>query len=240
MLRSRRDVPTTSTRSRLLLDVDTKKEQKKISTVNNLPSFFFGAMLLVAFLLFLMGHGANVHTDKSVDSGLRSSSSSSGHAARKSLFSDTTNQAKLVKDKKGKVLHHAITSVKQNDLAGLVDDEHPSDASDGSPITYEQAIKGREKIVAILNDAGVSEMDPQTILKLPKWSSVTKLYGEGPVVHGLERCAKFQETAALDDASIGTAGIFNTGTNPFAMYVEANCVMPHNTHDKHGGMRWQV
>jgi hypothetical protein len=235
MLRSRRDIPTTSTSTRLepsLLDADTKKEQKKKSTVNNLHSVLFGAMLLVAFLLFLMGHGANIHTDKSVDSGLRSSSSS-----RKSLFSDTTNQAKLVKDKKGKVMHHAITSVKQNDLAGLVDDVLPSD---GSPITYEQAIKGREKIVEILNDAGVSEMDPQTILKLPKWSSVTKLYGEGPVVYGLETCDKFRETAALDDASIGTAGIFNTGTNPFAMYVEANCLMPHNTHDKHGGMRWQV
>lgn len=240
MLRSRRDVSTTSTSTRQepsLLDADTKKGQKKKSTVNNLTSVFFGAMLLLSFLLFLMGHGANVHTDKSVGSGLRSSSSSSGHAARKSLFSDTTNQAKSVKDKKGKVMHHAITSVKQNDLAGLVDDELPSD---GSPITFEQAIKGRERIVAILNDAGVSDMDPETILKLPKWSSVTKLYGEGPVVYGMETCAKFRETAALDDASIGTAGIFNTGTNPFAMYVEANCVMSHNTHDKHGGMRWQV
>jgi hypothetical protein len=24
------------------------------------------------------------------------------------------------------------------------------------------------------------------------------------------------------------------------MYIEENCVMPGNTHDKHGGMRWQV
>ena len=31
------------------------------------------------------------------------------------------------------------------------------------------------------------------------------------------------------------------GTNPAAMYLAANCVMPHNTNDKQGqGMRWQV
>lgn len=40
--------------------------------------------------------------------------------------------------------------------------------------------------------------------------------------------------------SIELTGMFNTGTNPFAMYIESNCVMPHNTHDSHGGTRWQV
>ena len=34
--------------------------------------------------------------------------------------------------------------------------------------------------------------------------------------------------------------MFNTGTNPFGMYIEANCKMPHNKHDSHGGTRWQV
>ena len=37
-----------------------------------------------------------------------------------------------------------------------------------------------------------------------------------------------------------TTGMFNTGTNPFGMYIEANCKMPYNKHDSHGGTRWQV
>ena len=137
------------------------------------------------------------------------------------------------------MLHRSITSVKKGDLEGLVDDS-PLHREGGSPLSYEEAIKGREKIVDILNDAGVSDIDVETIQKLPKWSSVTKLYGEGPVVFGMDTCEKFRAVTPLDDASVGTAGIFNTGTNPFAMYLEANCIMPHNTHDSHGGMRWQV
>ncbi len=102
----------------------------------------------------------------------------------------------------GKVLHKAITSVKKEDLAGLVD-ELPDNIDS---ITYEEAIKGRERLLEILADAGVEELDVATILSLPKWTSVTKLYGDGPVVVGLETCQRFRETIPLDDASIGTAG----------------------------------
>jgi hypothetical protein len=153
---------------------------------------------------------------------------------RTSLFTSTKQEIR--RDKKGRLVHKSITAVKKGDLAGLVDDA----ILDNSEITYEDAIKGREKIVDLLQDAGVEEMDIETVLRLPKWSSVTKLYGEGPVIIGLETCERFRKTAPLDDASIGTAGLFNTGTNPFAMYIEANCKMPHNTHDRHGGTRWQV
>lgn len=73
-------------------------------------------------------------------------------------------------------------------------------------ITYEEAIHGRERLVEILNDAGVEELDVPTILSLPTWESVTKLYGDGPVVIGLETCQQFRDTIPLDDASIGTAG----------------------------------
>jgi hypothetical protein len=182
-------------------------------------------MFVIAFLfVFLLQHDA-----------LPENNGSGGNLRSKSFFKATSKQVEKV-GKNGKVLHHSITSVKKEDLAGLIDDL-PADIDS---ITYEDAIKGREKLVDILHDAGVEELDVATILSLPKWSSVTKLYGDGPVVIGLETCQRFRETIPLDDASIGTAGMFNTGTNPFAMYIEANCVMPHNTHDSHGGMRWQV
>lgn len=154
----------------------------------------------------------------------------------KSMFKEGRSKQVQKVSRRGHIVHKAITSVNKDDLKGIVEEI----TEDVESITYEEAIEGRERLIDILADAGVEELDVHTIMSLPKWSSVTRLYGEGPVVIGLETCQKFRETTPLDDASIGTAGMFNTGTNPFAMYIQSNCKMPHNTHDKHGGTRWQV
>ena len=154
-----------------------------------------------------------------------------------SLFASGSKQT-LKKDKRGRVVHKAITSVKKEDLKGLVDFEDLPENMER--MTREDASKGRERLVEILEDAGLEDIDIPTILSLPKWSDVTRLYGDGPVIIGLDRCEDFRNNFPLDDASIGTAGLFNTGTNPFAMYIQTNCKMPHNTHDRHGGTRWQV
>lgn len=127
-----------------------------------------------------------------------------------SMFKDGAAKQVEKISRKGQLVHHAITSVKKEDLKGLVD-ELP-DNMEG--ITYEQAVLGREHLVEILTEAGVEELDVPTILSLPKWSSVTKLYGDGPVVIGLETCAKFRETIPVDDASIGTAGTNEGKTSP--------------------------
>ena len=136
--------------------------------------------------------------------------------------------------KTGKIVYKPITEFRKDDIGPelLV--------KNATELTYDDAIEGRERLVEILHDAGVEEIDVEVIASLPKWDSITKLYGEGPVIVGLERCEEFQQQAPLDDASMGTAGMFNTGTNPFAMYLQENCIMPHNKHDKAGGTRWQV
>jgi hypothetical protein len=194
-----------------------RKKGPKSSWLN---SFFVGVLALS--IVFLLRHEYEPSSDNFVQ-------------PRTSLFTSTKQEVR--RDKNGRLVHKSITAVKKGDFAGLVDyDAIP----DNTEITYEDAIKGREKLVDLLHDAGVEELDIETVMMLPKWSSVTKLYGEGPVVIGLDTCERFRNTATLNDASIGTAGLFNTGTNPFAMYIEANCKMPHNTHDKHGGTRWQV
>jgi hypothetical protein len=72
------------------------------------------------------------------------------------------------------------------------------------------------------------------------WSTVTELYGDIPIILGLERCHEFQTDHfrfPLWDASVGTAGLFNTGTNPFAMYLEQNCKLPYNKSNRAGGTR---
>jgi hypothetical protein len=184
---------------------------------------------MVLIFLFVPQNEAN--------SSVRKNTSSSQEILKgPSLFKAQSKQVEK-RDLKGNIVHKSITSVRREDLGGLDLEDLPENIDS---ITYEEAIKGREKLVKMLNDAGVEDIDIATILSLPKWSSVTKLYGEGPVVYGLETCERYRNMAPPDDTSIGTAGMFNTGTNPFAMYLAANCVLPGNTHDNHGGMRWQV
>eukprot|EP00536_Pseudo-nitzschia_multiseries_P011089 jgi/Psemu1/259562/estExt_Genewise1Plus.C_3620006 len=142
------------------------------------------------------------------------------------------------RDKKGAIVYTPITKVKKGDLESMGFRKEEIDALKDT--TYDEAIKGRERLVEILNEAGIMDIDPEAIALLPKWSSVKKLYGEKPVVLGLEHCETFRTQFNPDDASIGTAGMFNTGTNPFAMYVSNNCRLPKNKKDKAGGTRWQV
>jgi hypothetical protein len=163
--------------------------------------------------------------------------------SRKKLFKayDRKNKVQLEKkrDKTGKVVYNPITSIKREDLTDMLG-LSKKEIQASTNITYDEAIKGRERLVDILNEAGIVDIDPIAISILPKWSSVKKLYGDKPVVLGLERCEEFRTKFPLNDASIGTSGMFNTGTNPFAMYISENCKLPNNKHDKAGGTRWQV
>lgn len=150
------------------------------------------------------------------------------------------NQVQLEKkrDKKGNVVYNPITSIKKQDLEEMGFSKEKIAAVEH--LTHEEAIKGKERLVDILNEAGITDVDPAAIAMLPKWSSVTKLYGDKPVILGLERCEEFRSQTDPIDASIGPAGMFNTGTNPLAMYISNNCQMKRNKKDKAGGTRWQV
>jgi len=165
-----------------------------------------------------------------------------GKRSKNNIFKpyNKKNRVQLDKkfDKKGNLVYAPITSIKKEDLPDMGYDQKKIDALGN--ITYDEAIKGRERLVDILHDAGIDEIDPEAIAFLPKWSSVKKLYGDRPVVLGLERCEEFRREADPADISVGTAGMFNTGTNPMAMYVSNNCKLPTNKKDKAGGTRWQV
>jgi hypothetical protein len=117
-------------------------------------------------------------------------------------------------DKEGNVLHRSITQIKKEDLVGIGDDKVAKEGETGTDLSLEEVRKGREELLAILEDAGVDDIDVASIAKLPTWSQVVKLYGDKPVVYGLETCERFRNTIPKDDASVGTAGLFNTGTNP--------------------------
>lgn len=151
---------------------------------------------------------------------------------KKTLDAEFAGGQLVKKDKKGNLLVQQITALKAEDLgdAGDVEGVDPS-------LTLEEASKGREPIMTILREAGIQDFDAATVAKLPTWDQVEALYGKGPVVYGLDTCEAFRKSIPAADASIASAGIFNSGTNTLAMYMNANCIMPENKKEKYGGKK---
>jgi hypothetical protein len=61
--------------------------------------------------------------------------------------------------------------------------------------TSNDNMKDKEPILNLLKDAGVPldpEKDKELLEELPTWSEVTALYGNEPVIHGLDKCEQFR------------------------------------------------
>jgi hypothetical protein len=140
------------------------------------------------------------------------------------LTSPTTTppQQILLKDSQGRIISRNSSSLWQ-----FLDSPY-SVATEQSNMTMPQAMQGREPIIAILKDAGIFEANVNDILKLPKWSQVTDLYGKDPVVLGLEKCKEFRRRVPLEARYIGVAGMFNSGTTAFGLSLQANCRFPNH------------
>lgn len=93
--------------------------------------------------------------------------------------------------------------------------------------TMEEARKGRERIISILeHDLGIQKLTIPEIMTLPTWNQIEELYGDKPIILGLDSCRKFQEVP-LARRHIGVAGIFNSGTTAFGLSLQANCRYPN-------------
>uniref|UniRef100_A0A7R9ZST0 Sulfotransferase domain-containing protein n=1 Tax=Craspedostauros australis TaxID=1486917 RepID=A0A7R9ZST0_9STRA len=113
--------------------------------------------------------------------------------------------------------------------------------------TKSQVVDGEKgPILKMLSEAGV-HVDPindkELYDELPTWEEVVGLYGDKPVIYGLDRCQPFQDHSDRADHFVSTAGTFNTGTNLMAELLIGNCHMPDRM-KKYGainrGVRWQV
>jgi hypothetical protein len=161
------------------------------------------------------------------------------------LWSPQHPSEQVVKrDKQGKVVHRSITELKADPSASFTNSSNNSNSSSSSQHhqfhNLQDAARGREPLLELLHDAGVTTLEADAVAQLPPWSDIAAMYytdavtGEdqsdaGPVIVGLDTCAKFRQSIMAhhhEDASIGVAGLFNTGTNPLAMYLSANCRMP--------------
>ena len=135
-----------------------------------------------------------------------------------------------------------------------IDNSHDEDnnsnnrKNENKNIDSNNPIAGREEIIKIITDAGISfdpVEDADLIEELPLWSEVTEMYGTKPVLHGFNEgnCQRFQASSDPGEHFLGTAGTFNTGTNLMSELLISNCMMPERM-KKYGhtsrGVRWQV
>ena len=97
---------------------------------------------------------------------------------------------------------------------------------------------GKEKIQAILRAAN---LDASNCTLLPKWSDVCVLYGDEPVILGLETCAAYRDKLKsaqqqFPESLERIAGIYNSGTNAVAHFLNLNLKTYENY--KHRNVPW--
>lgn len=121
-------------------------------------------------------------------------------------------------------------------------------SNDGSEMSLDEAKKGREHILSILEDAGITITDSRDVLRLPFWSSVSDLYYsntlpekslDGPIILGLESCASFREQVPPKERFLGVAGNFNSGTTAFGIALQKNCRMEEHSSEQNFVIRKQ-
>ncbi len=82
-----------------------------------------------------------------------------------------------------------------------------------------------DRVIDIVRSSGAQVTD-ELIEELPKWEEVLNLYGDKPRIIGMDTCSTFQQRVHQQEAYIGAAGIFNSGTNIFSKLLMEHCSLP--------------
>jgi hypothetical protein len=86
----------------------------------------------------------------------------------------------------------------------------------------------RKEILDILQKAGIA-VDQDVLLRLPQWQNdVVALYGESPIVVGMETCHAFRASVAAEDRFVGVGGQQNAGTTVASQLLLNNLRIPQN------------
>lgn len=116
---------------------------------------------------------------------------------------------------------------------------------DDATLSQEDSDQDREEIYNILRQARIdpAKLSNEQKRRLPTWSTVTRLYGDVPKIHGLDTCEKFRNITEPSLTFLAMAGTFNSGTNLLASLMIRNCQITERMKvygEKQKGMRWQV
>lgn len=100
----------------------------------------------------------------------------------------------------------------------VIDKDETADRQIERLVRENMECEGKEKLLQILLGAGKEELHRSDCQSLPKWAEVSSLYGDQPIVFGLDTCQAYRaglQRAGLE-ADIRVGGLFNTGTNALA------------------------
>ena len=100
-------------------------------------------------------------------------------------------------------------------------------------------------ITNILHSANITQIGKDLANVLPTWEDIVGMYGDHPIISGLETCEAYREKVKPEDRMTGPAGMFNTGTNLLRELLTRNCDIKEarlkpEREPKHNGMRGQV
>lgn len=66
-------------------------------------------------------------------------------------------------------------------------------------------------IIRVLKSAKITSLPEDVVRQLPSWEEIKSMYGDKPIIYGLETCQRYREMVKPEDRTIGPAGLFNTG-----------------------------
>jgi hypothetical protein len=98
-----------------------------------------------------------------------------------------------------------------------------------SLVAEHSACEGKERLLEIVWRAGNDNLTVVDCEALPTWKEVTSLYGDEPVVYGLETCARYRahvsaqaKDGKIPDPQPKVGGLFNSGTNALSLSFNVN------------------
>ena len=104
-----------------------------------------------------------------------------------------------------------------------------------------------KSVIEWMKEVAELDLTPEMEEQLPTWPQIREVVGNGPVILGLNSCPKFREMVPPLERMLGSAGMFNTGTNLVTHLLKRNCEIPErrelsgpNKSKESYGMRWQV
>lgn len=116
---------------------------------------------------------------------------------------------------------HSFNFAKDEELPKL-QKQNNNFSNEDSPHGY-----GKEPILQLFKDAGIPlPLDEAIMQELPTWEQVTQLFGPHPIVGGLDTCEAFKENVPAVERMLGSAGMFNSGTNLVTHLLKENCQIP--------------
>ena len=107
------------------------------------------------------------------------------------------------------------------------DDQMPSQSqSSSTDPTFDAPCSGKETLVKILQNVNIT-VDNDLCRQLPAWKTIVNLYGDKPIVVGMETCEAYRRQSSKNPKP-RVAGLYNSGTNALAWMLIDNIIEDEN------------